>query len=191
LLGLSTQARAWQAGYALFAAVTLVNLVLYARTPARAAPEKGGSVVPLDAQVTETRPRGEARLRWLFRSAVPSALLLAVTFWISMDVAAVPLLWIVPLSLYLVTFVIAFAARVPFPRRALVIAAMLAIALGLLCVMVPYAALSLRIGSSLAALFLGGWVCHGDLARDAPEPARATEYYLWIAAGGFVGGLLG
>ncbi|HSD25654.1 MAG TPA: fused MFS/spermidine synthase [Vicinamibacteria bacterium] len=120
----------------------------------------------------------------------PSVMLAAVTSHLTQDVAAVPLLWMLPLALYLLTFILSFswpdAGRVVW-RVAMIGAAGLAVA-GL------HGALSLGVTARLvlwsAVLFAYGMAGHGELARRRPEPSRLTGYYLGIAAGGALGGLL-
>lgn len=178
LSGLRAQSFAWLVGYALFALATGLVLVMAA----------GGAP---DAKPASSAPPREQTLRWFVRSALGAMLLTAVSFWVTVDVAAVPLLWVLPLALYLLTFIFAFSPRVPFPRSTLVILTMLAITLGLLNSMVSADSLELVLGPGLGAMFLGCWIVHGDLARDRPAPDRLSGYYLWIAAGGFAGGLVG
>ena len=178
LTGLRAQSTLWLAGYALFVVCTGVVVVIAAGAASEAAP-------------SSPAPPREQVVRWFTRSALGAMLLTAVSFWITMDVAAVPLLWVLPLALYLATFILAFSPRAPFPRESLVILAMLAIMLGLLNSMVNPRSIELVVGSGLGAVFIGGWIVHGDLSRDRPAPDRLTGYYLWIAAGGFAGGLVG
>ncbi len=177
--GIRLQLRAWSFGYLGFALLTLAAL----GGAWRAAP----SVV---AAVNSRLPMAR-RLRWAARAAIPSSLLLAVSLRITTDVAAIPLLWVVPLAIYLVTFIIAFWPRLPYPRRLLVTlgAGLLAVGLGLPNLGRGFLAVSLTI--PLAILLVGGWICHGDLARDQPTHEHVTEYYLWIAIGGFAGGVFG
>ena len=96
-----------------------------------------------------------------------------------------------PLGLYLATFVIAFWPRLPYPRRWLVLAIAILIATNLMRPSLGRGVLPLALGIPLSILFIGCWICHADLARDRPSPTRVTEYYLWIAAGGFAGGVFG
>jgi hypothetical protein len=179
LAGTRAQLRAWSFGYAAFVAVSA--LALWGAWRARPASE-------------EARPRPVAaarRWRWALRAAVPSSLLLAVSLRITTDVAAIPLLWVVPLAIYLCTFIFAFWPRMIFPRRVLVVVGALAIALTLGTPSLGRGLLWLSLGLPLTLLLIGGWLCHGDLARDRPEPENVTEYYLWIAVGGFAGGVFG
>ena len=128
-------------------------------------------------------------VRILALSAVPSALLLGVTRYLSTDVAAVPLLWIVPLGVYLATFVHAFARRELVPQRLLsrlVAPALIAlVVLYLLNRAVLVFGLVHLLVFALAALY-----CHGALARLRPPAADLTRFYLLVSTGGLVGGML-
>lgn len=129
------------------------------------------------------------RIWWTLLAFVPSSLLLGVTTYLSTDVAAFPLLWVIPLALYLLTFVIVFARRRVIPHRA-------ALWLHPL-VLLPTVALSFSgrggdlelMGPVHLLLFLvTALVCHGELARLRPHAARLTEFYLWMSVGGALGG---
>lgn len=131
------------------------------------------------------------RLFWVAAAAVPSLALLAVSRHIATDVASFPLLWVVPLALYLGTFVLAFskfsvaatgAARIAFPFVA--IPAAIASAGVLVNIW-------LSLGLPLALLITSGLLAHGRLYQSRPSAARLTEFYLWISVGGAIGGLLG
>jgi hypothetical protein len=125
---------------------------------------------------------------WLALSAAASILLLATTNQISQEVAVVPFLWIAPLSIYLLTFVLAFAdlyRRKPFALAAGVLSAA-ACAVLAATVAVPVWA---QIAVDLAALFAASMVCQGELVRARPAAEHLTAFYLIIAAGGALGGV--
>lgn len=130
------------------------------------------------------------RLRWLTLAAVPSTLMLSVTTFISVDVAAVPLLWMVPLALYLLTFVFAFSDRqLISPRlvaRLFPGACVIVVALVLAQNAFPIVT---TVAWHLLAFFIVALACHQELAATRPAPERLTEFYLWLSAGGVVGGL--
>ncbi|MSP59158.1 MAG: hypothetical protein EXR72_02255 [Myxococcales bacterium] len=192
-IGLRAQATLWAAGYLLFVALTFASM--FAARRASGGPsglpgsqESAGASVAVPLPAIGWPQRG----RWVFRAAVASGLLLAVSLRISTDLAAVPLLWTVPLGIYLASFIIAFLPRAPYPRDRLEIFAMFFVTLAL--TPLPWghgAVLWLEVTPPLGSLFLGCWICHGDLARDRPPPAQLTEFYLWISVGGFLGGLFG
>ena len=150
---------------------------------------------PLPVGEGSQSPTARRRLHWLALSLVPSSLLLGVTTYISAEIAPMPFLWVVPLALYLLTFVLVFAPRTILPLRWMVGWQPLLI--------VATAATLLYSGGGagmteflffgslhLATFFVTAMVCHGQLAADRPAPSQLTEFYLWMSLGGVVGGLL-
>ena len=115
-------------------------------------------------------------------AALPAALLQATTTLITQDIAAVPFLWMVPLALYLVTYIVAFDRPGACPRQPLAVL-MLAGSLISLVTLPPLTSIAL----ALTMLTAGGLALHGELARRAPAPRRLTQYYLVVAAGGVAG----
>src|SRR5262249_24288309 len=116
--------------------------------------------------------------------------LVAVTAHISTDVAAVPLLWVIPLALYLVTFVIVFQRRPIIPHW-LVVEAQPVFILGLVSVLIfdPIKSIFGMIAVHLATFFVCALVCHGELARRRPPARHLTSFYMWMSAGGVIGGI--
>ena len=145
----------------------------------------GGVGTPRPSTVELSR-----RLHWAVCAAVPSSLLLGVTTYITTDIASMPLLWVLPLALYLLTFVFVFARRQFFPAkflsRALPIGA-LALAYQMCAGLSEPAWLVM--GVHLGVFFIAAMVCHARLAADRPEPEHLTEFYLWMSLGGVLGGL--
>ena len=135
-------------------------------------------------------PDARWRLRWVLLSFAPSSMLIGVTTYISTDIASVPFFWVIPLALYLLTFVLVFARRQLFPRTFVLHAQLL---LGLVLVV----ALCLRseqgvIGPAtlhLLAFFFTAMMCHGELAASRPRAEHLTEFYLWMSFGGMLGGV--
>jgi len=186
-LRLQDQARLWTAGYVVLVTLSLACATIVWRSG------RSAIAVPtadtLDSDVAE--PLSPARrARWVALAFVPSSLLLAVTNYISTDVASVPLLWILPLSLYLLTFVIAFS---PSAERMRSIAArlmpLLVVILALVLLGEMTNPLWLVISAHLLVFFVIAITSHADLAHDRPSAARLTEFYFWIALGGMLGGL--
>jgi len=135
-------------------------------------------------------PALSRRLHWAVCAAVPSSLLLGVTTYITTDIASMPLLWVLPLALYLLTFVFVFARRQFFSARLL----SRALPIGALALAYQMCAgLSepawLVMGLHLVVFFIAAMVCHARLAADRPEPEHLTEFYLWMSLGGVLGGL--
>ena len=179
-VGLIGQSRFWTAGFACLLALAAGCAAALLRS--RSAPPPGETVVP------GTGPPRE-RLSWAALSLVPSSLMMGVTLYLTIDIAPVPLLWILPLSLYLLAFSVAFA-RVPRSVSALSFLA-LPSALFLLYflfseIRYPYWVEMLL---HLVTLFLVSTAYLGKLASLRPEPSRLTEYYFWISLGGVLGGV--
>ncbi|QEL14127.1 spermidine synthase [Limnoglobus roseus] len=129
-------------------------------------------------------------LRWVALAALPSSLLMSVTTHLTTDIAPVPLLWVVPLALYLLSFVIVFArwsdrARKLVGRLTPMFLCFLAVAL-LMRANTPIIVVA---AIHLATFFLVALLCHGELAANRPPPERLTAFYLWLSVGGVVGGL--
>jgi hypothetical protein len=181
-VGLGDQSRFWSAGFlCLIALIGTSGLVLWRSPEERAAVTDVPDDAPLESRTAA---------RWGALAAVPSGLLLAVTAHISTDIAAAPLLWVVPLALYLLTFVIAFAQRPLIPHR-FVLAAQPLCVLGLVAVIVldPVKTMLWLIAIHLLVFFACALMCHGELARTRPHTRDLTAFYLCIAAGGALGGL--
>ncbi|MBL8797767.1 MAG: hypothetical protein JNM56_27965, partial [Planctomycetia bacterium] len=144
----------------------------------------------LASEPVSREPTTWDRSLWVARAFVPSSLMLAVTTYITTDLAPIPLLWIVPLTLYLLTFIIAFA-RLPAIIHTLFV--VLTPFLVLLSVFLLNADLPMSHNMKgvlhLFSLFIVAQACHGQLAQDRPAARHLTEFYLWIALGGVLGGL--
>ncbi len=181
-LPLSTQRGVWAIGY-----VVLVILLAVAASRAIPALRARHATTRVDAiRVTSaTAVSWRRRGRWLLLAAVPSGLLSAVTTFIATDLVSAPLLWVAPLSLYLLSFVIAFS-----PRGGRAITWSVAAAPAMVTILwVPYgSAGGWPIVAVLATQLVGFGVVatalHGRLAQDRPDPARLTEFYLVLSLGG-------
>src|SRR6266849_2935421 len=138
----------------------------------------------------ETAPTWRDRLALVGLAAVPSGLLLAVTLHISTDAAAVPLFWVLPLAIYLLTFVIAFQSR-PVVPHSLVVKAFPFVILTLAGLMIidPFSTIIELVVVHLTAFFVIALLCHGELARRRPAPKYLTAFYMRISAGGMIGGI--
>jgi spermidine synthase len=183
-LSLGVQRLLWSLGYVLFLIAALASAVLVQRQRNM----KLGRAVAERSGVNSITWRD--RLRWAALSAVPSSLMLAVTTYLSTDLAPMPLLWVVPLGIYLLTFTIAFSpagerCRIPsyraLPLVALPIALLSATQLNMpLLTLLPL---------HLVALVVGALACHCELAARRPRPPFLTEFYFWVTLGGALGGL--
>jgi hypothetical protein len=218
MLRLRDQARVWTVGYVLLTGLTVTCAVVVRRrraaVPAPAVadqapfaatcnPVQAGADVPAGGSSgatatvssTETGIQDKPltlgrRLRWLALAAVPSSLMLGVTMFLSTDIAPMPLLWVVPLSLYLLTFVIAFSPSLRHVRAAAVLLmAIFVLPLALLLLTATRKPLWMVVPFHLLAFFVSALVCHSELAKDRPPVSHLTEFYLWMSVGGMLGGL--
>lgn len=133
------------------------------------------------------------RVGWILLPAFASLMLLATTNHVCQDVAVIPFLWVVPLALYLVTFIICFDHPRWYRRAAWALPAMLAIVLTSGLYNIPWEwkpGFVMELVIYFATMFLVCMVCHGELARLKPGTSHLTEYYLLMSAGGALGGLL-
>jgi len=188
-LRLADQSWLWAVGYGLFVALTLAChwLVYRAAGPAAAefpSPENSG--LPDDAEpITWAQ-----RFRWGVLAFIPSSLMLGVTTFVTTDIAAVPLFWVLPLMIYLLTFVLVFAKRVILPPalavRALPLCALVLVTVIVFATHLPPVAQS---PVHLLTFFFAAMVCHGELARTRPSSGRLTDFYLSMSVGGLAGGL--
>lgn len=136
-------------------------------------------------------PSAYHRLMWFLLPACGSVLLLAATNKLCEDVASIPFLWVVPLSLYLLTFVFCFDRRQWYARRTFTV--LLVPTVVILCLTLlreSEVTLLTQILVYCGCLFMGCMVCHGEVYRLRPTPSRLTSFYLWVAAGGAAGGVL-
>jgi hypothetical protein len=182
-VGLRDQASFWSLGFGLLIALLVACGVLLWRSP--------DQTVQATAEGTaDAPPTWRDAAFWVALAAVPAGLLVAVTVHISTDVGAVPLLWVLPLALYLLTFVIVFARRPLIPHW-LVVAVQPVFILGLVAVLIfdPLKTIVGLIAVHLVVFFVNALMCHGELARTRPAPRYLTGFYLWMATGGVVGGI--
>lgn len=181
LLGGRETSLGWSVGFALAGVLILAAGLLSARSSAAAAEP--------EVLTPERKTTWAERAIWAGCAAGPSLLLAAVTAHVTTDVAAMPLLWAVPLALYLLTFVIAFSARPFLSAEAMLYARVFAV---FTVAVLQASDVWLDWGGELVVHILVFFVvtlaCHLELARRRPEPARLTEFYLWMSIGGALGG---
>lgn len=181
LTTLSGQRMGWSGGYAAFMLMVAALAVVVWRRQA----DRTVEPAPLAASPPIS---WRDKVVLVLLAAAPSSLMLGVTAHLSTDVASAPFLWVVPLALYLLTFVIAFQARPWIPPW---LTLLVAGALGAVCVsMTPFRNGDLRIlfVIHLATFFFTALLCHQTLAGRRPAPDRLTEFYLLMSLGGVVGG---
>lgn len=184
LLTLHVQDDAWAVGYGVAGLLVAACAIVLWLRPARVEQAKERE----QRRAIGWRDRG----RWLTLAAVPSSLMLGTTTYLTRDLTPIPLLWVIPLALYLATFVAAFApganaerlvqiARLALPPVAILLVYTLAIG--------SQKPLALLLALHLIGLTVAALMCHSRLAADRPPPSGLTEFYLWVAAGGVIGGV--
>ncbi len=183
-LRLGEQGLAWTVGYHfLVLLIGLCGWVLWRRFVADP-PGVVGEELELSPDISWRR-----RGIWVLLAFAPSSLMLGVTLHLSTDVAAVPLLWVVPLALYLLSFVIVFARRPVLRHRWMVIFQVPALVLLAATMSWSHNLLWAELLIHLEAFFIAAMVCHGELAARRPAARHLTEFYLWMSVGGVLGGL--
>ncbi len=186
---LHTQTLVWSAGFLVFV-LACGAISLSARNAAATAPQ----MVALEAAPAgkaEAPPAPSERTLWLLMAACGALMLSAVTSHLSQNIAAIPLLWTIPLTIYLLTFVVAFNGGRLYLRW--LVLGLLPLALGGVGYMIatPDEDVPIRIAVPIfcITLFIACLFCHGELYRRRPGPRYATQYYLFIAAGGALGSM--
>ena len=210
-LTLDTQGIVWSVGYGLLLILVLASAVMLWRSPRPSVAEGeevaeplagdpvsgGGSpqtaYPSLVAEPREERLTLVRRLRWIGLTFVPSSLMLGVTAFITTDITPIPLLWVIPLSLYLFSFVVVFSPSQRMPdliHKVMVGTLPVMMAVLVLTILIelrnPYWLLILL---HLVGFFVVAMVLHGEVARDRPPARNLTEFYLWVSVGGFLGGV--
>jgi predicted O-methyltransferase YrrM len=178
-LALRDQAWTWTASYAVFALV-LAGVGLWLKD----GPQAGQGTL----DEVEPAPSWVERARWIVLAAIPSSLLVGVTSFVSADIASAPFLWVIPLALYLLSFVIAFQERPVVPRH--VALALQAVTLVGACALIHVRVGLFLLGGALhfAAFFFTALVCAQALTAHRPRPRHLTDFYLCVAVGGVIGG---
>jgi hypothetical protein len=210
-LTLDTQGIVWSVGYGLLLILVLASAVMLWRSPRPSVAKGeeaaeplagdpvsgGGSPQTADPSLV-AEPREERltlvrRLRWIGLTFVPSSLMLGVTAFITTDITPIPLLWVIPLSLYLFSFVVVFSPSQRMPdliHKVMVGTLPVMMAVLVLTILIelrnPYWLLILL---HLVGFFVVAMVLHGEVARDRPPARNLTEFYLWVSVGGFLGGV--
>ncbi len=182
MLTVAHQSLLWTAGYAcLFALVMACGATMPVAGPMDATMRNMALAVP--------RPSARQWLRWIALAAIPSGLMLSTTTHLTTDIVAMPLIWVVPLGLYLLSFTVAFSNRAG-PKRAITRTFPVLLVIGAQTVFVSGLAFPLSLAAAnLALLFVVAVTLHGEMYRTRPDPARLTDFYLAMSIGGVIGGL--
>ncbi len=186
LLTLGKQSLLWSIGFGIYFLWTLTCFWSLRRAnPVEAQPDVPDSRSPLSATLS-----AKNIVSWIFLAGTATTLLLATTNKITMDVASIPFLWVLPLSLYLITFIISFDKPKWYDRSIFIPLLLAACLLGLLMLQIELKlSIYFQIGSYLIIMFVGCMVCHGELYRLRPNALLLTRYYLFISFGGAIGGI--
>jgi hypothetical protein len=181
------QSQLWTAGYGLLWAVMLgCAVILWRSSTVEASASESNNP---SSSVDET-PIAADKLWWVALSFVPSSLLLGMTTYLTTDISPIPLLWVIPLALYLLTFILVFSRRSFVPHATIARAlAILVLPLVIVMVLELKRPLWFLVFLHLAVFFVAAMVCHGELAKRRPPAKYLTEFYLWMSLGGVVGGL--
>jgi len=179
-LKLSRQTHLWAVAYVTFLVLSLGCMLVLWKSSRR---ERVESVAKPAVSLKQ-------RLYWILLAFIPSSLLFGVTTYITTEIAPTPLLWTIPLALYLVTFVLAFAGRHLLPER-FASGALSALALLLTLVLAANATepTTAIVVLHLCFFFVAATICHNKLAGDRPSATRLADFYLCVAIGGMLGGL--
>jgi hypothetical protein len=188
---LASQTWVWSMGYGvLIVLIGCCALVLWraphaAQASSSAIPSRPGGAPATAGSELSWRQR----LMWLALAAVPSSLMLGTTNYLTTDISPIPLLWVIPLALYLLTFILVFLQR-PIVSHPLMVRLLpvLILPLTLSMILQLKQPLAILLPLHLLTFFVAAMICHGELARSRPSVARLTEFYLWLSLGGMVGG---
>jgi SAM-dependent methyltransferase len=176
--GTQVHARLWLFGY--------VVLLVFVAACALTVTDNGKGRAAIVQRGTAVSWR--RRALWTVLACIPSSLMLGVTTHISTDLAAIPLLWVLPLSAYLLTFIVAFSRVAWFPQQ-IVARSRPFLALAVMASIAGTLHGPWLIPVHLAAFFAAAFCCHAALVRTRPGPEDLTEFYLWISVGGMLGGV--
>jgi SAM-dependent methyltransferase len=192
MLRLNQQAAVWSVGFVVWGVLTMICAlnVWSTASPSPQPSPRSGEREKGASPVLNVAPSSGQKPWWIVLAFVPSSYLLGVTTFMTGDIAAVPLLWIIPLALYLLSFTLAFAQKKILPHKLMVFAlptAMLGAVLWMLAHAIYPAWLLMSL--HLLAFFIAAMVCHGELARTRPSTAHLTQFYLMISLGGVLGGI--
>lgn len=178
---LSFQVNLWRFGYyVLIALIAVCGALVFTR----AAKDE------LRAATTEAAPAYARMAYWVAMAFVPSALMVAVTTHITTDIAAAPFLWVLPLSLYLITFILVFSERIWIPQKALLTIQPILMALVVLNLALDVRTwLTIDVALHMLFFFVTAMICHGLLSATRPQAAYLTRFYFCMSLGGVLGGI--
>ena len=183
---LAEQGRLWEYGYA----ILVLLIVVCAGTLWRAPRAQNPSELLPDAEEHASAPPLRVRLCWLALAFVPSSLMLGVTTVLTSEIPPIPMFWILPLAVYLLSFILVFSKKPLISHSQFAERMPVVILAGIILLLIKASwPLFLEIAVSLMTLFVVAVACHGELANRRPATEHLTSFYLWIALGGVLGGL--
>ncbi len=186
VFGVRALSHIWTGGFAVLI-ITLAMCAVVAKIGLGKAPV---DVHPGSTSETIQAPTYLERAGWVWLALVPSALLTAFTTHVATDVASAPLIWVIPLSIYLLTFVLVFRERAMIPEPVLLTLHLAAVIFALLqLAQTRHDGWFISAATGLAVFFTSAMVAHRTLYEARPAPKYLTEFYLWMSLGGGLGGL--
>ena len=185
-LGLKALSRTWAVGF-----VLLILLIALCHRVLRRADTAADDVPAASAAGHAAEaPTWRARLGWIGLAMVPAALLTAFTTHVSTDIASAPLIWVIPLALYLLTFVLVFRDPPLIPTRILLAVHLAAVVVALLALaQTKHESWFISAATGVTVFFTSALVAHRTLYEARPAARHLTEFYLWMSFGGMLGGL--
>jgi hypothetical protein len=185
--GLKALSGIWTMGFVVLVVLLVISFIAVRMGTGAIVAASGA---PSDEAGDRPAPTWPARLTWVGLALVPSALLTAFTTHVTTDVASAPLLWVLPLALYLLTFVLVFRERSLIPTPILLAAHLASVILALLVLSQTIReGWFITAGTGVAVFFTSAMVAHRTLYEARPNAAHLTEFYLWMSLGGVFGGL--
>lgn len=186
MLGNSAQSWLWTGIYALLLLLMgTCAFTIYRDSAATADAEDAAKAEAVD----EAPPSLTRKLRWIALAAVPSGLMLSTTTHLTTDMMSIPLLWVIPLGLYLLSFSVAFAARRGLADLILFLSPFVILTLGGTALLSASRSPVLMMAGSLVLLFVVAVALHSLMYRDRPSPRYLTQFYLLMSVGGVIGGI--
>ena len=186
--GLKALARIWTLGFLVLVAALILTFMLMLNRQGEA-PQVAGST-PAGADAAGAAPTWGDRLGWVGLALVPAALLTAFTTHVTTDIASAPLLWVLPLSLYLLTFVLVFREKSLIRRDIMLFLHLICVAIGLLVIsQTKHESWFVTAATGVVVFFTSAMVAHRTLYEARPAARYLTQFYLWMSLGGALGGL--
>jgi len=191
LLSNSRQTKLWSWGYILYTLLLVSCLIRYFNASRKIAPAVSSNPGSYHDQLFE-KIAAQTKIKWLYQAMIPCASLVVFTNYMTVDIANFPLLWVLPLCVYLISFIICFlwpAVSRPGPIRSVSVLIPVVVMSFILFGNIN-ASLDWKILISLVSLFAICMFFHGNLEQSKPEPKNLTSFYLYLSMGGCLGGIL-